>query len=252
MHPRVIPCLLLQNQGLVKTIKFRDPVYIGDPINAVRIFTEKMTDELIFLDIEASKNGTEPDFEFLNDIVNEAFMPFTYGGGISSVGQVERLLKMGIEKVCINSSTYDNPEIISESVKIAGSSSIVAAVDVKRNSFGAVELFSKGGLQRRSENYFDYTRKLEDLGAGELLVNSINNDGVMKGYDYELIKKTSSILNIPVIACGGAGGLGDIAKVLNDCGASAAAAGSIFVFYGKMKGVLINYPDFQTIESILG
>lgn len=252
MHPRVIPCLLLQNQGLVKTIKFRDPVYIGDPINAVRIFTEKMTDELIFLDIEASKNGTEPDFEFLNDIVNEAFMPFTYGGGISSVEQVERLLKMGIEKVCINSTTYDNPEIISESVKIAGSSSIVAAVDVKRNSFGAIELFSKGGLQRRSEKYFDYIRKLEDLGAGELLVNSINNDGVMKGYDYELIKKTSSILNIPVIACGGAGGLSDIAKVLNDCGASAAAAGSIFVFYGKMKGVLINYPDFQTIESILG
>ncbi|KAG5180374.1 imidazoleglycerol phosphate synthase [Tribonema minus] len=240
---RVIPVLLLRGKGLVKTVKFKDPKYIGDPINSVRIFNEKEVDELVFLDITATPEGRGPDFDLLADIAGEAFMPMAYGGGITTLEQVKRIFLLGFEKVVINTATYAAPELIREAAAIYGSQSIVGCVDVRRTLLGRYELTSHAGKTKQSVGLKDHLVALERLGAGEIIVNSVDRDGTQTGYDLKLIREVSSSVSVPVVACGGAAGLDDFAAAVNDAGASAVAAGSLFVFVGPHRAVLINYPD---------
>ncbi len=240
---RVIPVLLLRGKGLVKTVKFKDPKYIGDPINSVRIFNEKEVDELVFLDITATPEGRGPDFELLADIAGEAFMPMAYGGGITSLGQVQRIFALGFEKVVIDTAAYGAPQLIRDAVAIYGSQSIVGCVDVRRTLLGRYELHSNAGKTRQSIGLLEHVSVLEQLGVGEIIVNSVDRDGTQSGYDLKLLQQVSSTVSVPVVACGGASGLDDFVAAVEQGGASAVAAGSLFVFVGPHRAVLINYPD---------
>lgn len=252
LKARVIPCLLLKGGGgLVKTKKFGSPTYIGDPINAVRIFNEKEVDEIMFLDITASKERRGPNFEYLKDIATECFIPLCYGGGISKVDEIRKLLRIGIEKVSINSANFANPKLIGEAAKSFGSSTIVGSIDVKTNFFRKLKVFDPSNKTATKHDPLEYARFMESQGAGEILINSVDRDGMLTGYDYELIKKIADSVSVPVIACGGASSLEDIKRVVKYSGASAAAAGSFFVYQGGNKGVLINYPNYQQLEKIL-
>ncbi len=248
---RVIPVLLLRSQGLVKTFKFKDPKYIGDPINAVRIFNEKEVDELIFLDIDATKNSCEPNFELLTDIAGEAFMPMAYGGGITSLDQIRRIFALGFEKVVLNSVTYKNSKLIEDAASIFGSQSIVASLDVKKNLFGKYELYSSAGSTKESVNLFEHLNILTKSGVGEIFINSIDRDGAQQGYDIHLLRSISEFVDLPVVACGGAGNLDHLIQAVTDGGVSAVAAGSLFIFKGPHRAVLINYPDYSTLEKLL-
>lgn len=248
LYKRIIPCLLVQNSGLVKTVKFKNANYIGDPINAVKIFNDKEVDELVFLDIESSKKNTPINFNFLKKIAEECFMPLCYGGGIKSIDDIKKLFTIGFEKVSINSNAFYNPSLISEAAKIFGSQSIVVSVDVKKNLWGKYSVYIDGGKTNTKVNPIEYIKKMELLGAGEIFLNYINNDGKMEGYNLELINEVSNNVNIPVIACGGAGEMEDFVQAINN-GASAVAAGSYFVYYGINKAVLINYPDRDEIKK---
>ena len=248
---RVIPILLLKDNGLVKTIKFKNPTYIGDPINSVRIFNEKEVDELAFLDITASIENRGPNFKLLEDIAEEAFMPMSYGGGITNMEEIKQIFNIGFEKIILNSSIYDNPKLITEAVKIFGSQSIVASIDVKKNIFGQYKLCSFSGSKQERFDLLNYCKEIESYGIGELLINSIDLDGTGKGYDIELIKMISVVMNIPVIACGGAGCLNDFKIAVETAGASSVAAGSMFVFMGKHRAVLINYPERDVLNNLL-
>lgn len=245
-RPRVIPCLLVDDKRLVKTIRFRKPNYLGDPINAVRIYNEKMVDELCILDI-TRKRENELDFEFLHSIATEAFMPLSYGGGIQNIQQIKKLFHIGFEKIIINSSLVENPDLVTEAVKYAGSQSIIASIDVKRSFFQSYCCIKNGKINTKLHPG-ELARRAQELGVGEILLNSIDRDGTMLGYDTELISKISSLTNIPIIACGGAGNLFDMKKAIIS-GAHAVAAGSIFVYYGAKKGVLINYPSEEDFIS---
>ncbi len=240
--PRVIPCLLLENGDLVKTVKFKKRTYIGDPINAVKIFNEEEADELCLLDISAQKNS-RIDFALLEDIASEAFMPLSYGGGVMSIEAVKRLFRIGFEKVIFNTALTEKPNLIREAVAFAGAQSIVASIDVKKSLLGKVECFSECGKKNLKRSVLEYLNYVEELGVGEILFNSIDNDGTMKGYDYSIIKSVTENSKLPVICCGGAGSLADMEKAVKDCGAHAVAAGSMFVYYGARRAVLINYPS---------
>lgn len=240
--PRVIPSLLIENGDLVKTIKFKKRIYIGDPINAVKIFNEEEADELCLLDISAQKNGGI-DFDLLEDIASEAFMPLSYGGGISDMDSVKRLFRIGFEKLVFNTSLYTMPNLIKEASSYAGAQSIVASIDVKKTILGKTECYIECGRKKISVDIIDYLHRAEELGAGEILLQSVDNDGMMKGYDYSTISTVSSNTKLPVICLGGAGGLIDMVKAVRDSEAHAVAAGSMFVFYGSRKAVLINYPS---------
>ncbi len=250
--PRVIPVLLLRNKGLVKTVKFKDARYIGDPFNAVKILNEKEVDELIFLDIDASRENRAPPYEYLKEIASECFMPLAYGGAIRSVDQIRNLIQSGIEKVCINTQSVLNPDFIRNACEIFGASTIVGSMDVKKNMFGKYHVYShvkNASLGVDPEKHAEY---LQNLGVGEIFLNNVDLDGTMTGYDLDLVKKITSSVDVPVIACGGAGSLHDIEKVVKQANASAAAAGSMFVFHGKHKAVLISYPDDSALNSIWG
>jgi len=247
---RVIPVLLLKNNGLVKTVHFKHPVYLGDPINAVKLFNDKEADELAFLDIEASRYNKEPNYKLIEQIASEAFMPVSYGGNITSVDQVRNLVKIGIEKVVVNSQNYQQPKLISQLSDHFGSSTVIAGVDVKKNIWGKKELYTHNGTKSQKGNIVEFCIELEKRGAGELLVNSIDRDGTMSGYDIELLKEISSALSIPVIACGGAGNLQHLKELSLKTNVSAFAAGSIFVFQGPHRAVLINYPSQQQLKEI--
>lgn len=240
---RVIPVLLLRGKGLVKTEKFKSPKYIGDPINSVRIFNEKEVDELVFLDITAAPEGRGPDFELLADIAGEAFMPMAYGGGITTLEQVRRIFALGFEKVVINTAAYAIPQLIREAVSIYGSQSIVGCVDVRRTFLGRYELSSHSGKTKQPVGLKEHVQGLERLGVGEIIVNAVDRDGTQSGYDLKLIREVSSSVSVPVVACGGASGLDDFEAAVKQGGASAVAAGSLFVFMGPHRAVLINYPD---------
>lgn len=243
-RPRVIPCLLITSEhDLVKTTKFSNPRYLGDPINAVKIFNDKGVDELCILDISASKSGNGPDFSYIKDIASEAFMPLSYGGGITNIEQIKKIFQMGYEKVIINTAFYRNPNLITEAAKLAGSQSIVVSIDVKNEIVGRKKCYVCGGTEKTGKDPIEMAKLAECLGAGEILINSISNDGTMKGYDIKLISDVVEAVNIPVIACGGAGKVQDLKKALSDGNAHAVAAGSLFVFYGSEKAVLINVPD---------
>jgi cyclase len=250
--PRVIPVLLIRNKGLVKTLKFKDDRYIGDPVNAVKIFNEKEVDELIVLDIEATPHTREPQYDFLREIVSECFSPMGYGGGIKNLQQIQKLIQTGIEKIIINTACIVNPSFLKEATENFGSSTIVAAMDVKKNFFGKYTVYSHGGTKNTGLDPLKHAQKVQELGGGELFVNNIDHDGTMSGYDHSLIHKIAKSIDIPVIACGGAADVDDLIKVLKESGASAAAAGSLFVFHGKHKAVLITYPEYRIISEKLG
>ncbi len=247
---RIIPCLLLRNNGLVKTVRFRDSVYIGDPINAVKIFNEKEVDELIFLDIDATKDKKEPPLELIRKLASECFMPFAYGGGIVSTAQIEEIIKSGAEKIIINTSAFQKKGFISEAVKRFGSSTIVVSMDVKKRFTGGYSVYVSGGRTDTGKNPVEYARMMEEQGVGEIFLNSIDRDGTMEGFELALIRSVSDAVRVPVIACGGAGNLSDIKLAVTEGGASAAAAGSLFVFHGKRKAVLITYPAYQEILNL--
>jgi cyclase len=245
--PRIIPVLLLQNKGLVKTVKFRDPVYVGDPINAIRIFNEKEVDELIFLDIDASKEGRGPNYDTIKQFASECFMPVSYGGGISSCEEIRKILKLGIEKVCINTSAIKSPTFVKEAVKNFGSSTIVVSIDVKKSVFGKYEIFTNKKINNSIPNLDSHLKQMEQYGVGEILLNSVDKDGMLKGMDIPLTKKISESVTMPVVSCGGAVNLSDFRSAIKDGKASAVAAGSMFVFHGKHKAVLITYPSRNEI-----
>lgn len=247
---RVIPILLLKNNGLVKTQNFKRPVYIGDPINAVRIFNEKEVDELVLLDTDASTEGRDPKFGWIKDIVSESFMPIGYGGGISNASHAKKLFDLGVEKIILNSHS-DNFSLIEELANIYGSQSIVISIDVKRSLLGGQHLYKKNGTIRIKEGLEDFTRNVVNAGAGEVIIQSIDKEGTMSGYDIGLIKSVSSCVNVPVVASGGAGSIEDLKKAIYEGGASAVAAGSMFVFKGKHKAVLISYPKPDELSSLL-
>ena len=247
---RVMPCLLLSGRGLVKTVRFKDPTYVGDPRNAVKIFNDKEVDELVVLDIEATPSGRAPDVELIREIVSEAFMPVAYGGGIRSVEEVRRLLAVGIEKVVICSEAVKRPEFIGEVAREVGSQSVVVCLDVKRGWTGGAQLYTHGGRTAAKVDPVGFAARAEREGAGELLVNSIDRDGTMSGYDTRLLKAVTDAVRVPVIACGGAGTLQHLAEAVSGGGVSAVAAGSLFVFHGKHRAVLINYPDPATLGRL--
>lgn len=248
---RVIPVLLVRGAGLVKTVKFKEPKYIGDPINAIRIFNEKEVDELVFLDITASTEGRAPQFDLLKDIASEAFMPMAYGGGVSTLEQIKKIFGMGFEKVIINTAAYRNLELISEAAAIFGSQSIVGSVDVRSGLFGGYELRSQGGRKKESASLAEHLGALERAGAGEILVNSIDRDGTMSGYDINLLSKVRVCVKVPVVACGGASGVNDFVAAVERGHADAVAAGSLFVFVGPHRAVLINYPERSVLARVL-
>lgn len=250
-HNRLIPCLLLDDGKLVKTSGFRRPVYVGDPLNAVKIFNDKEVDELIFLDINASRKKRHPDFGYLAKIAEQCFMPLCYGGGVASLEDIRELFRIGFEKISINTAAYQNINLISEAVKVYGSQSIVGAIDVGKNFWGRNVVRIINGTKNTRLDPVDYARKLEAAGVGEIFLNSVTHDGTMTGYDYELISEISGMVGVPVVACGGAGQLQDCKKAI-DSGASAAAAGSIFVFWGINKAVLINYPGSNKTRELFG
>jgi imidazole glycerol-phosphate synthase subunit HisF len=247
---RIIPCLLLRNNGLVKTVKFKESTYIGDPINTIKIFNEKEVDELFFLDIDATRLQKEPPYDLIQNIASECFMPFAYGGGIHSLQQIERIIKSGAEKVIINTQAYLGNNFLAEAVHQFGSSTIAVSIDARKEFLKGNIVYVKGGTLSTGITPVEYAKKIENEGAGEILINSIDRDGVMEGYDIELIKAISGSVRIPIIACGGAGNLNDFSLAVKEGGASAVAAGSFFVFHGKRRAVLITYPSYSEIEGL--
>lgn len=250
MRPRIIPCLSIMDHDLVKTTNFSKPRYLGDPINAVRIFNGKGVDELCILDITASSKNRGPDFNYLKDIASEAFMPLSYGGGITTINQIQELFHIGYEKVIINTSFIKNPNLIIEAVHEFGSQSIVVSIDVKTDIFGKRNCFYNDGKTRMDIDPIFLAKKAEQLGAGEILLNSINKDGNMLGYDVILVSEVVKAVSIPVIACGGAKDIDDLQIIINRAGAHAAAAGSMFVYYGSQKAVLITAPSEEDLINI--
>lgn len=251
MIPRVIPTLLLDRGRLVKTVRFRDSTYIGDPINAVRIFNEKEVDEMVFLDISATRDGREPNFELIGRIASEAFMPFTYGGGVRSVSHAQRLFALGVEKVVLNTAALRTPELISDLAALAGRSSVVVSIDVKRPLLGRARVFTSDGYPPPKANPVDFARHVVELGAGELVLTAVDREGTMTGYDLELVQQVASAVDVPLIALGGAGTTGHLRDAIG-AGASAVAAGSLFVYHGPRRAVLITYPAMTTLEELFG
>jgi imidazole glycerol-phosphate synthase subunit HisF len=251
LKTRVMPCLLSRNGRLVKTVKFKNPAYVGDPVNAIKIYNEKEVDELILVDITATIEQKEPPFELLAEVTSECFMPFTYGGGIRDIEVIRRLFSLGIEKIVVNSFAVENPSFIKQAAALFGNQSIVASIDAKKTWLGRYSVFSHGGRKDAKLDPVEYAKLMENMGAGEILLNSIDRDGTMEGYDTDLIKSVTDVVGIPVIACGGAGSVDDFGKAVRIGGASAVAAGSMVVYQGKNRGVLINFPSREELERVL-
>jgi imidazole glycerol-phosphate synthase subunit HisF len=250
LRPRLIPCLSIIKRGLFKTINFSRPRYLGDPINTVKIFNNKGVDEICILDIRATSENRPPDLEYLKDIASEAFMPLSYGGGITNLSEIEKLFSLGYEKVVINTSFARNPCFIKEAVNLAGSQSIVISIDVKSEFGRRWYCYINDGLTKIKDGPVIMAKKAEDMGAGELLLNSMTFDGTMQGYDIELVQQITSAVSIPVVACGGAKDIMDFKNVIEIGGAHAAAAGSLYVYYGKHKAVLITAPEEKELFEI--
>ena len=243
LRPRIIPCLLVRNKGLVKTVQFGEGKYVGDPINAVKIFNEKKVDELIVLDIDATQLGEEPDLDLIRKLAAECRMPFCYGGGVKSAEQAKQIIGLGVEKVALSAAAIDRPELVSEIATELGSQSVVVVLDVKKKRFGkGYEVWTHNGRKNRRLCPLEFSRTLSDLGVGELVINSIANDGVMNGYDIPFLRKIKDSVTVPITALGGAGNLEHVKDLFDELGTMGAAAGSLFVFKGPYKAVLINYP----------
>jgi cyclase len=247
---RVIPVLLVKGNGLYKTIKFKDARYVGDPINAIRIFNEKEVDELCVLDITAGADGSGPNMKLIEEFASECFMPVCYGGGITTFEHARDIFKLGIEKIALNTAAVLQPDLVARISESYGASSVVVSVDYKSNLFGKAQVHIQNGQQNTKRDVVEHARAMEAAGAGELLLNSISRDGTGEGYDLEVLKRVSEAVSIPVIACGGAGTLDHLRRAVREGGASAVSAGSMFVFHGKLRGVLINFPSPADLKSL--
>jgi cyclase len=250
LRPRIIPSLLLHENGLVKTVNFKLPKYVGDPINAVRIFNEKQVDELAFFDIDATVQNKDPDYKLIEKLANQSRMPLCYGGGVKTADQAQRIFGLGIEKIALSSAVFQNPTLVTQIANRVGIQSVIVVLDVKKKLLGGYEIYSHNGKRSTGINPFKFAKNMEQLGAGEIIVNSIDQDGTMKGYDLALIEKIAESISIPLTVLGGAGSLGDIEKVIDKHGVIGVAAGSLFVFKGPYKAVLINYPSQKEKNKI--
>ena len=252
LRPRITPCLLVKNGGLVKTVNFGNAKYVGDPINAVKIFNEKEVDEIIVVDIDASVEQKEPDYVLIKNLAAECRMPLCYGGGVKTVEQVEEIISLGVEKVAISSAAIGNPELIAKAAEVVGSQSIAVVMDVKKvGPRQSYEIFIHNGRRGTGVDPVEFAKTAEQLGAGELIVNSIDCDGQMKGYDLQLARKVREATNLPITILGGAGSLKDIATLIELFGTIGAAAGSLFVFKGNYRAVLINYPSRTEKDALV-
>ncbi|MCV2368258.1 AglZ/HisF2 family acetamidino modification protein [Roseateles oligotrophus] len=251
LRKRIIPCLLLRRGGLVKTRNFKNPKYVGDPINAIRIFNEKEVDELIVLDIDASRDGRGPDYTLIEQFAAECFMPLCYGGGIRTVEQARRLFALGVEKVSIQTGALAELDLVSNLAKQFGNQSVVASIDIKTDWLGRRRLYSASAGKYHTCSWQDYVARVVRAGAGEILINSVDRDGEMAGMDLKLIRDIAQQVEVPVIASGGVGKLADIANGLRS-GACAVAAGAFFVYHGPHRAVLITYPSSDEIDAVLG
>jgi len=250
LNVRVMPCLLLDGSKLVKTVKFDNPSYVGDPVNTIRIFNEKEVDELILLDISATVEQRSPNLKLLSDIASECFMPMTYGGGINNLDDMKRVFGLGVEKIAINSHAFENHGFIKKAAHVFGNQSIVASIDVKRTTLGGYEVFIRGGKVGTGAEAFAHARAMEEMGVGEILLTSMDRDGTMGGYDLELIRGVSDAVRVPLVACGGAGSVEDMSRAVA-AGASAVAAGSLVVYQGRNRGVLINFPTQEELRALV-
>lgn len=251
LRPRIIPCLLIHKGGLVKTVKFSAPKYVGDPLNAVRIFNEKEVDELMVVDIDASRHMREPDYKLIANLARECRMPLSYGGGVKTVEQFDRIIGLGVEKVAVSSAAVDDPNLISRAAARVGSQSVVAIIDVKRSGLlRKPEVVTLNATKRSGLEPCVIAAKLQELGAGEIVLNNVDRDGEMKGYDFDLIDSVRNAISTPLTVLGGAGSLEDIRSLVSRYGIIGAAAGSLFVFKGKYRAVLINYPGLEEKLSI--
>jgi cyclase len=251
LQPRIIPCLLLSSDGLIKTVRFGNPKYVGDPINAVRIFNEKEADELVVLDIEATALGREPNYKQIERLAFECRMPLCYGGGVGTLEQAKRIIGLGVEKVAMSSAAIERPALITEIAEEVGVQSVVVVLDLIADPAGGYQLRTHNAVRRAPISPFEFARLAQAAGAGEIVVNSIDHDGMMKGYDIELAKRMCAEVSVPVSILGGAGSLEDVGKLFRECGIVGAAAGSLFVFKGALKAVLINYPNRAKRESVV-
>lgn len=252
LRPRIIPCLLVHEGGLVKTVSFKNPKYVGDPINAVKIFNEKETDELMILDIDATVNGVEPDYKLIADVAAECRMPLCYGGGVRSAEQAKKIIGLGVEKVALSAAAIENPNLISQIATEIGRQSVVVVLDVKKRLLSTeYAVFIHNGTKNTKRSVIDVAVQVEALGAGEIVINSIDNDGQMRGYDLVLAQKIRQVVKIPITILGGAGSLDDIGALIRTCGVVGASAGSLFVFKGVYKAVLINYPNVLQRDELI-
>lgn len=247
---RVIPCLLLSGERLVKTVRFRQPTYVGDPINAVKIFNDREVDELAILDIAATRERRDPPFAHLQAIAGECFMPLSYGGGIRTLEQARRLFGIGVEKVIINTAAAEDPALVTAIAAEYGNQAVVAGIDVKADWLGRARVFTRAGSRNTGRTPADHARAMAGRGAGEILLTAIDRDGTMAGYDLDTIREVSAAVSIPLVACGGAGSIAHLAAAI-DAGASAVAAGSLFVFAGPRRAVLINYPSPAELRAAI-
>ncbi len=251
LKTRAIPCLLLKDAALVKTIRFENPSYVGDPGNAIRIYNEKEVDELIFVDITAGIEGRPPAFDLIERLAAECFMPLAYGGGITSVVQMRELFRLGVEKAVVNSAAIANPELIREAAGEFGNQAIVVSIDAARLADGSYEVRTAGGRQSSGMDPRSWAETAAALGAGEILLTSIDRDGTMEGYDVELIRQVSGAVDIPVIACGGAGKVAHLGEAVREGGAAAVAMGSMVVYFGRNRAVLISFPSRRELARTL-
>lgn len=251
LRPRIIPCLLVQNGGLVKTVRFKDPKYVGDPLNAVRIFNEKEVDELIVVDIDASVQGREPNYELIENLAAECRMPLCYGGGVTAAGQAERIVGLGVEKVAVSAAAVKNPGLVTDIAQAVGRQSVAVVLDVKRGMLGGYSVHTHNARVNSKHDPVALAQLFQEKGAGEIIINSIDNDGMMKGYDLRLAQTVRDAIDLPMTVLGGAGSLEDLAEVIHKFKIIGVAAGSLFVFKGKYRAVLISYPGDEEKQAAL-
>lgn len=252
LRPRIIPCLLVKNGGLVKTVRFAEPRYVGDPLNAVRIFNEKTVDELMVLDIDATRNGRGPDYTLIKNLASECRMPLSYGGGVTTLEQIQKIISLGVEKVALSAAAIMTPGLISAAAQSVGSQSVAVVIDVKWNgASNRYEIFTHNGTKPSGIEAVGFAKAMQERGAGEIVVNSIDRDGTLSGYDLKLLAAVRQAVAIPMTVLGGAGSLQDVASILNSLGTIGVGAGSLFVFKGKYRAVLINYPTPAEKDALI-
>jgi cyclase len=252
LRPRIIPCLLVHNGGLVKTVAFDKPKYVGDPLNAVRIFNEKEVDEIMVVDIDASRHGRDPDYGLIANLASECRMPLCYGGGVKSVEQFDRIIGLGVEKIAVASAAVEDPELVARAAARVGRQSVVVVIDVKKTGlFKKPEVVTLNATRRTGLEPAAFARSMQDAGAGEIVLNSVDRDGGMAGYDHDLIDPVRQAITVPLTVLGGAGSLDDLGDLVRRHGIIGAAAGSLFVFKGKYRAVLINYPNRDEKDALL-